>query len=119
MVLDEANHLRKYATDKEKSKLDFDTLDIADPTLCIYGQMTDNCHSDRAKELFDKKFSAIGRQCEDDIRAGCVLFTDWIKEDKSWSNLIFSPIEVYITLKGSKNEQLIHYIKGEINTFKP
>ena len=35
MVLDEANHLRKHATDEEKGRLDFDNLMTISSVDCI------------------------------------------------------------------------------------
>lgn len=119
MVLDEANHLRKHATDEEKSKLDFKILSVNSGERCIYGQMTGSCVSDRACELFQKTFRMIGSECQEIERKGCTTYTEWLIEEDNYYKLDFSPIEVYITLKGSKNKQLIQYIKGEINTFKP
>jgi len=108
MVLEEATHLRNNATDEEKSNLDFSTLATTNIHNCIYGQMTGHCFSKRAKELFAKKFDKLG--CE----------TDTFRK-KSFEPVVdegFSPIEVYITIKGSKNRSLINYIKGKTNELK-
>lgn len=123
MVIEEAQHLREHATDEEKSKLDFDKLRVSSVVLCIYGQMTGVCNSPRAKELFSKTFEDIGMSCDEDVRKGCTTFRELTNmmdvEAVDDEYAAWSPIEVYITLKGSKNENLIQYIKGETNVFKP
>lgn len=124
MVLVEANHLREYATKEEKDKLDFYCLDVNGSFSCIYGQMTGDCDSARACTLFNKVFSTIGDYYIDEeggevLNKGIFTFIEWDIEKDYNESKIFSPIEVYITLKGSKNRSLIQYIKGEIDTFKP
>ena len=50
-VRKEINLLRIHATDEEKSRLNIDTFNGGYTDSCIYGQMTGNCCSERAKEL--------------------------------------------------------------------
>lgn len=119
MVLVEADHLRKHATDEEKGRLDFDSLDIDDVTRCIYGQMTGRCNNRRANELYAKTFNSLSMETGNSNK-GTVLFSVVMKSQiNTEASLIFSPIEVYITMKGAKNESLISYIKGETNDWKP
>ena len=113
MVLEEANHLRKHATDEEKSNLDFDNLDILSPRYCIYGKMTGNCDSNRAIELYKKTLGGVQEEFKS--------FSEY-KDHGTFEGSHYqfrTPIEIYITIEGSKNEQLIKYIKGEIDSFKP
>jgi len=53
-VIKEVKSLKKHATKRELSKLDFTTFNQQDPKECIYGQMTGDCESDRSKKLMDK-----------------------------------------------------------------
>ncbi len=48
---EEAKNLQKTATRAEKDKLVYEDLHGESPWSCIYGQMTGNCYSDRAREL--------------------------------------------------------------------
>lgn len=114
MVELEALHLRNNATDEEKNNLDFNRLNACSSINCIYGQMTGDCRSERAYELYSKEFHHTGAnhgltftQCFQD---GC------FKQADAESDM--SPIEIYITIEGSKNERLLKYINGEIKTFK-
>lgn len=137
-VLHEATVLRNIMTDDEKKKLDFYSLDPNKQALCIYGQATGDCESNRAKVLMD---------------AACVRMTDtsqfeknpadlfkeqeniWDKirpmingsyTDRSWTNSLhntriydyLSMIETYICLDTANNKDLIAYIKGEIAEVK-
>ena len=58
-VVEEINTIIDKATDEELYKLDEDWLDAGDGERCIYGQMTGDCDSDRAKELMSKGFSSL------------------------------------------------------------
>ncbi len=53
-VLHEINMLKTNATKTELERLDFDDFSPSRRDGCIYGQMTGNCNSKRAKELMDK-----------------------------------------------------------------
>ena len=110
-VITEVEHLKKTATQKEIGRLDFSTLDATNYQLCIYGQMTGDCHSDRAVELANKKYEGISKD------GGS--FTEWNNSIYSAASKDISPLEVYITLKGAKNKSLIAYLKGERASWKP
>lgn len=120
-VLEEAIHLRENATDEEKGKLDFDALRVSKNDRCIYGQMTGHCDSERAAELYKSKYNSVGTRSAEN--KGLTTFSELkelnpegeFEEHVAW----FTPIEVYITMKGAKNKSLIRFIKGEIKTFKP
>lgn len=115
MVLQEADHLREHATDEEKGKLDFSKLQITEAQHCIYGQMTGVCDSLRAFELYGKLFDGHGGGYETFSQ----LLHDGVFNPADEKEFALTPIEVYITMKGSKNKSLISYIKGEINEWKP
>lgn len=51
LVIEEATNLKKYATKKELSKLNYNTLGGDRIDKCVYGQMTDNCFSRRSYNL--------------------------------------------------------------------
>lgn len=106
-VLLEAQGLREHATTEEKSKLDFSTLKPNDVTLCIYGQMTGDCFSERAECLCKKVTYPYSSALQDGYRT-----VNWHYYDGSLRKL--TPIEFYITEEGAKNETLISFIKGEL-----
>src|SRR5689334_4198531 len=113
LVIEEAKNLKKLASGEEKSRLNFKELDPEFPTACIYGQMTKNCHSERAVELI--------RECASRVYyrniGNTLLVGDTSKLNgspkKIGRSLYWSPIEVFIsrantTEKGKKmNEKLI------------
>ena len=52
-VRHEIEMLRLHATDKEKENLNFFGFNPVRPRRCVYGQLTGDCQSKRAKELMD------------------------------------------------------------------
>lgn len=50
----EARNLKKHAKKEELISLDFEKLDPESKSNCIYGLMTGNCNSKRAKSLILK-----------------------------------------------------------------
>lgn len=50
----EIEAIKKYATPEELSLLDIDRLDPSSSVNCIYGQMSFDCESHRAKTLMEK-----------------------------------------------------------------
>jgi len=52
-------HLRDNATQEEIKKLNFSQFDHTVRYACIYGQMTGNCDSVRAKQLTPKSYAWI------------------------------------------------------------
>ena len=59
-VKKELVNLRKKATQEEIKKLNFAQFDHTVKYACIYGQMTGNCASERAKKLQPKTYGYIG-----------------------------------------------------------
>jgi hypothetical protein len=53
-VLKELKAIKVNATPEEINRLDFSTLATRSTCGCYYGQMTGNCRSDRAQELYAK-----------------------------------------------------------------
>ena len=127
-VLKEATLLREHATKDQKDKLVFDQLDGADTCNCIYGQMTGNCYNQEARNLLSKCAKTIVDNLADSEEQEDIVFNSATPvnfkatlEHTSMRNhrSYFSAIEGYITVEGSKNDELISYIKGEIDTFEP
>lgn len=56
-VVNEVNHLIDNTTQDEKDMLREKTFNPNIYSNCIYGQMTGDCDSDRAKELIPKKYN--------------------------------------------------------------
>jgi hypothetical protein len=110
MVMKEINRIKKEATKEEIGELNFNTLNPYLSITCIYGQMTGSCTSARAKILHPKTFKETA-----DKRW---TFNDWVKSKDSELGCMVTPLEVYITLKDSKNKKVIQYLKGEIKELK-
>lgn len=131
LVIKEARNLRKFATKEEKDRLDFMKLNSSSKFDCIYGQMTKNCFSVRAKELIEKSCSRVYSTSSGDTweeyRLNGTPKGKYRREDGA-NNLYpgeektsyFSPIEVFIARgdnwKNGANDRLVKYIKGEIKT---
>ena len=124
----EIDGLKKHATLQELEKLDFYWFDPNKTENCIYGQMTGSCTNERSKELMtlccekvlDNSNAAI--QLEKTFKNFSHLFFN-SNNSKSWygqnRNLSFlSALEVYISLKGAKNEEIIKYLKGEVKRIR-
>jgi hypothetical protein len=95
MVSKEINHLRTHATAEEKSKLDFISFDYQDHEHCIYGQMTGDCFSDRAKELMPKTYTSAS--------------IGFFNKGEN-----FTALEKYLFMVNSKKHlEIINYIKGD------
>ena len=109
LVVNEALALREHATKEEIGRLDFSKINPDHQELCIYGQMTGNCFSDRSTELL--KNCAIpysGNVYHFDKPAIPTKFNR-----KLWKeNFSYSSIEFYITQPGAKIEDLIKLIKS-------
>ena len=122
-VMQEVEALKKHATKAEIKNLDFETLNPRAYSRCIYGQMTGDCHSSRALMLIRKCTPVVINK----IGSFYNVFSD-IKENingkptrkniHSNERHFFSTLENYIVLKGSKNEKIIQYLKGETETLK-
>lgn len=111
LVHKELKHLKENATSEEISNLNFNLLDVLCPYSCVYGQMTGRYDSRRAIEL---------KPCE----CFCFIsdtmdtFREWLPKNNEYSSEKenkFSHLECYIALKGAKNEEVIQYLKGEID----
>jgi len=123
-VMYEIESLRKHATEKEKSKLNFERFDPNSINHCIYGQITGICTSDRAKELIDlgckRVFSDNWAEKFKDSQKyqefipylnGEYNGQGWYKFGRSLTHI--TALEGYIYAKDAKIKEIIAYIKGE------
>lgn len=115
LVRAEAKNLIKNSTPYERDKLEFADLNTRSSMYCVYGQMTGDCHNDRARELIVASCERVYRRIND-ANAGIVgnLNGKPTKEDRY---RYWSPIEIFIDIPENKingnNERLIKYLKGE------
>lgn len=104
----EASKLRIHLTQEEKESLDFETLDAGKPILCIYGQATGSCWSERADYLISK--------CASKIRSFSRLDCIASEEGKPrLTNDNFTFLEVCIFQHPQYNRHFIDFIKGNID----
>lgn len=110
----ELRALKNNATKKELKKLKIDKIIVDEWKSCIYGQMTGDCDSIRARELTEKTYEGISR---------------WKKINIDDKDLYcdFTPLEVWLyelkdsDYKQTKPENLINvikYLKGEISQIR-
>jgi len=127
-VTHEVVSLKKFATKKELRKLNVESLDPDNKENCIYGQMTGDCSSERAKALMDKsciivtmKVSGSIQFLDEDFKT-IKKFINGKNEGQGWgidnwglhrnySHL--SALEAYICLKNAKNNKIIEFLRGE------
>jgi len=120
LVIAEATKLKKNATPEEIADLDFEYLHPSQLDLCVYGQMTGNCFSDRAAELIKLSCKQIFDHNINRKEADAKMGDTYGKlngkplDDRS---SYWSPIEVFICMprnqKNGNNKRLIDYLKGE------
>ena len=136
-VRHEIDALKKHADPREIHGLRFSTFDPDSPQDCIYGQMTESCTSDRAKELMylcvlaisdfslDSEGSWKSRTSKTILESGMNGSFDaqgWKKDSRvsltgnrrNYSYM--TALEVYILLKTDSHEQVINYLKGNLDT---
>ena len=107
----ELDTIKQKATKKEISKLNFDNFRHYSRGYCIYGQMTGDCNSNRAKELYKKNYCSIPISSYTPFKLHCFVLGD-----------IYTPLEKYLYMvatedgnKSYKHKEIISYLKGEIN----
>jgi hypothetical protein len=134
-VMHEIDMLKKHGTNEELARLNFNTFSYDSFSGCIYGQMTGVCSSERAKVLMDKSCIRVMniQPNEKNLSIRQSNFTkvkEWINgentgqgwnvyddfQTRNYRHL--SALEGYICLKGSKNKQIIKYLRGEQETLK-
>lgn len=111
LVQEELDTIKVNATKGEIKRLNFGGFIHHSSLSCIYGQMTGRCCSDRAKEIFPKKYDTIGGGYCDTYRP--------FKTQNLEHGTSFTPLEKYLYMvKAPQHKKLIQYLKGEINTIK-
>lgn len=111
MVQEELDTIKEKATKEEISRLNFEEFYYLGYDQCIYGQMTGDCGSQRAVEIYPKKFSEL-------IDLFSTEIVKFSAHDFSRGNS-FTPLEEYLCMvKPEQHEKLIKYLKGEIETIK-
>lgn len=111
LVSDEVEKLRIHATEEERNRLDFDSLDSNHTGLCIYGQMTGNCYSKRSHDLL--KLCATPYSWS--VLELVPLQNKSLWEDElnaRFARGLFSAIEFYICQKGADNKGLIERLRS-------
>ncbi len=121
-VMQEIEAIKKHATETEIARLDFETLKPRYEKRCIYGQMTGGCYTPRALSLIRKCTPIVVEGLGDRSYTFSDIKSE-INGKPTKGNIynarkFYSVLESYIVLKGSKNEKIIQYLKGETKTLK-
>jgi hypothetical protein len=116
-VLNEARSLKKLITPEERYRLNIDNLDTQSASQCIYGQLTGNCHSERAVELIKASCSRVYHAPKGSHPRTSTKMNGSPKKtprEVAGYYKYWSPIEVWIDrdIPGF-NKQLVAYLKGE------
>lgn len=123
----EAGELRQFTTEEERRNLNYDDFIPDKGNSCIYGLLTGNYLTDRARSLII--------QCSQRILIPTSLVYDVITtaifsdespeliNERTESRYLefYSPIEKYILLEEDQDKikNLISYIKRKVNVFNP
>jgi hypothetical protein len=113
-VMNEIEIIKIKATPSEIGRLNINDFSHASPSRCIYGQMTGECSSKRAKELTPKVYDIIGG----DIFETYTPFTKQIMTKRhGWAS--FTPLEKYLYMvRKPMHTKIIAYLKGDTDTLK-
>lgn len=106
LTLEEIENIKQKATKEEIENLEFIYLDPSSSYSCIYGQMTGECYSPRAKELQPKIFDNLS------------LNSIGTQKDLMIKGNSFTALERWIYIYPENNKNIIDYIKGKTNTLK-
>lgn len=124
----EIDMLKQHATELEKERLNFLSFNAMNFDTCIYGQLTGNCSSLRAKDLMDLSCTRVLHLSDEGVdEIDGVELTDekfningpyhgqtWKSKGlKKRSYNYLSALEGYICTKNAKVENIIEYIKGK------
>lgn len=106
----EIKHIKKHATEDEKSLLNFSDFNHTSRFECIYGQMTGECDSERALALYPKKYISCG---------GVFDYHIPFEKHSFEKGTQFTPLEKYLYMvKSDVHQHIIEYIRGEVNRLK-
>jgi hypothetical protein len=112
-VKTEADNLRQYATDKEKSKLVAEDINGVSTKECIYGTMTGDCYSKRATTLLNKCAKPFSGDIKDFREVEDTKFKT-LETFFGKRRPMYSPIEYYICHVYPKYiNNLVDYIQGK------
>lgn len=115
LVKIEADNLKKFVSKEDLYKLEFYKLQSNNVYLCIYGQITVDRYSDKARYLIEKCCTVFISNI--DIFNPYTVNLNTIKEDTVFTNRNFTTIECFISIdenkKNGNNFRLIEYLKGE------
>lgn len=128
LVIEEATNLKKYATKEELNKLNYETLNGGSVVNCIYGQMTDNCLSQRSQNLIIKCCKKVYKIVNENNRIKTSILNGKPKKLKvSFDRLDYytSPIEKFLDLykpdiftKSTKVKKLIDFLQDKTQELK-
>ena len=113
-VCNEINTIKERATKKEIGRLNFDKFEHAHSGECIYGQMTKDCNSKRANQLYIKSLDEISKPSAyantDENGNDVYKFKDLDLERGN----NFTYLESYLfTCSRKTQKEIIEYLKGE------
>lgn len=115
LVQNELDTIKAKATKEEIEQLSMSRFDYSKPEKCIYGLMTGNCYSDRAKELYPKQYSNI----EIHPYNGENYFPFKKQSYSKKGDVKFTPLEKYLYMVNApQHEKIIQYLRNEIETIK-
>lgn len=107
-VKKEIYNIKKYATEEELSRLNFDTLAPDYYENCIYGQMTGSCFSIRGTELV-----ILCCRTTTSFKEISDTYVQNVKPRKTM--LAHSYLEHYIYNYSSNNKHIIDFLRGEVD----
>ena len=123
LVVEEAKNIRVHATQEEKDNLDLKTFRGSWVHNCIYGQMTGDCHNDRALELIGKCCTKV---CAANRNSTLAYMPSKHEPNINGSPIglsrftYFSPIEIIVQDDIGEDSayagKLIDYIQGKTDT---
>lgn len=123
-VQEELDNIKTKATKKEINNLKFKDLMHDSSSSCIYGLLTGDCKSDRAKELSPKNYYYV--QLDEFEKDPWAILTNdnfypFEEQDFKTSSVIgygvFTALEKYLFMVDPlKHKQIIKYLKGTLKT---
>ncbi|MCB1711875.1 MAG: hypothetical protein KDH96_05190 [Candidatus Riesia sp.] len=137
-VAQEIEGIKNTATKEELERLDISRFNPENASRCIYGLITGDCLSERAKEIMD---ASCVRMCESENGASDFVDKSFTASkssingeydsEKSWKGLgdsywslrinrftYLSALEAYICMKGAKVAHIIKYLRGEVDALE-
>lgn len=125
----EIKMLKKYGTKDELANMDLASFDSEHEERCVYGQMTGDCTSKRAKVLMDK--SCIRVFNKEPYQSRGATYSEFkstingVNAGQGWADDGFSrnyshssALEGYILMKDAKIKMIVNFLKGDSNKLK-